>query len=400
MTRTRLASLSFLLTLAVAPSAFAVRSAELYTSASYGYGRMEARIRFAGGDGIVSSFFAWKEGSEVAGTFWNELDFEKIGGNCQLATNPLYGNPAKNNSVKHNIAADFCGEYHVYAYEWTPDAIAWFVDGVEIRRETGEVAQAFAQNAPNGMQVHFNVWPGDQSFGGNFDPAILPVHQYIDWVQFYSYNNGSFTLAWREDFDSNTVPAGWLTGTWESPKNRSTHDPANVNFINGYAVLSVTADNATGPAGAMPEAPDGDIGGGGGNPGAGGAPGTPGGGDPGTGGSAPGTPGGGTPGGGGSDGTGQPGDGAGPGAGGSGTGPGTPGGTPGTPGTPDPTNGAGGGGVTDGAGGSSTAAPASSTTSSGCSVSTPSESRNQAWLAGLFGLVASVFLRRTSRRSA
>jgi hypothetical protein len=236
-----------------APRASATSSAELLTAESYGYGRVEARVRFAAGDGVVSSVFLWKDGSEQAGTFWNELDFEKLGANCRLETNPIYGKPAANHTQRHALELDLCAAFHTYAFEWTPDAIAWLVDGVEIRRETAATAQAFAENASGGMQIHFNVWPGDPSFGGYFNPAIVPVHQYVDWVQFSAYEEGAFELAWREDFDGEGLPEGWLTGNWPSPKKHSTHAPENVNFIDGYAVLSLTADDALGPEGASPE---------------------------------------------------------------------------------------------------------------------------------------------------
>jgi endo-1,3-1,4-beta-glycanase ExoK len=251
--RTYLKLLGFLAMFTSAPWASATKSAELLTAESYGYGRVEARVRFAPGDGIVSSIFLWKDGSERAGTFWNELDFEKLGANCRLETNPIYGNPASNHSQRHALELDLCGAFHTYTYEWTPEAIAWLVDGVEIRRETGAVAQAFAENASGGMQIRFNLWPGDASFGGNFNPASLPVHEYVDWVQFSAYRDGAFELLWREDFDAATLPDGWVAGDWPSPKNKSTHAPENVNFIDGYAVLSLTADDALGPAGAMPE---------------------------------------------------------------------------------------------------------------------------------------------------
>ena len=251
MNRFGLASLCLLGVLLPARASFATKSAELYTTAAYGYGRYEARIRFAAGDGVVSAFFLWKDGSEKPDTFWNEIDYEKIGATCQLSTNALYGNPSANHTLKPTVSADLCGGFHTYSCEWTVDYIAWSLDGKEIRRETGETAAAFAQNASAGMQIHFNLWPGDASFGGNFSPSILPVHQYIDWVQFSSYANGAFTVAWREDFDAPTAPSGWLTGDWGSPKNLSTHDPRNVNFLGGYAVISLTADDATGPAGAM-----------------------------------------------------------------------------------------------------------------------------------------------------
>jgi len=233
--------------------ASATRSAELYTAQAYGYGRVEARVRFAAGDGVVSSVFLWKDGSEQAGTFWNELDIEKVGADCRMETNPIYGKPAANHTQKHALTLDLCGAFHTYAYEWTPEAIVWLVDGVEVRRETGAVPQAFADNASAGMQIHFNLWPGDASFGGNFNPSILPVHEYVDWVQFSAYEAGTFEVAWREDFAGASLPAGWLTGSWASPKNKSTHAPENVSFIDGYAVLSLTADGALGPAGAMPE---------------------------------------------------------------------------------------------------------------------------------------------------
>jgi beta-glucanase (GH16 family) len=237
-----------------------VSSAELYTATSYRYGRVEARVRFAAGDGVVSSFFLWKDGSELPGTFWNELDFEKLGAACYLETNAFYGNPAVVHAQRPALSMDLCGAFHVYAYEWTPDYIAWLVDGMQVRRETTGAATAFAENATMGMQIRFNVWPGDATFGGNFSAEILPVHQYIDWVQYSSYANGDFLLEWREDFDEVALPSGWLTASWSSPKNLSTHDPRNVNVVGGYAVLSLTADDAVGPAGAMPEGTAGSAG--------------------------------------------------------------------------------------------------------------------------------------------
>jgi endo-1,3-1,4-beta-glycanase ExoK len=247
-------TLSFLTMGFWSQQALAIRSAELFTAESYGYGRVEARVRFAPGDGVVSSLFLWKDKSEQVGTFWNELDFEKLGADCHLETNPIYGNPASNHSQRHALALDLCGSFHTYAYEWTPEAIVWRVDGTEVRRETGAVPQAFAKNAGGGMQIHFNLWPGDATFGGNFVPSILPVHEYVDWVQFSAFEAGEFRPSWREDFEGASLPAGWQVGNWPSPKNRSTHAPENVNFVSGYAVLSLTADDALGPTGAQPEA--------------------------------------------------------------------------------------------------------------------------------------------------
>jgi endo-1,3-1,4-beta-glycanase ExoK len=246
------------LVLSSAAPARAVSSAELYQNQTYTYGRFEARVRFAAGDGVISSFFLWKPGSEVAGTFWNELDFEKLGADCRMQTNPLFGSPVVDRGAIANVSDDLCGAYHTYTFEWTPSYIAWLIDGVQVRREVAEVAAAFEQNAGSGMQIHVNLWPGDASFGGNFDPAIMPLQQYVSWVQYSSFTDGAFVFQWREDFGSATLPAGWAVGSWASPKNLSTHAPANVTFSAGAAVLSLTADDATGFTGEPP--PDEDAG--------------------------------------------------------------------------------------------------------------------------------------------
>src|SRR5687768_6244488 len=167
-------SLVFLAASIVPRPAFAVKSGELYTAASHPFGRFEASIKFPAGDGIVGAFFLWKDGSEVEGTFWNELDFEKVGAACQLESNAFYGSPAVVHAQRHTPATLLCGSYHTFAFEWTPEYLAWFVDGVELRRDTGAAAAAYADNATAGMQYRFNIWPGDASFGGIFDPASLP----------------------------------------------------------------------------------------------------------------------------------------------------------------------------------------------------------------------------------
>ena len=254
--RLALALLAFPASMTVAADAGAVASAELYQNQTFTYGRFEARVRFAAGDGVISSFFLWKPGSEVAGTFWNELDFEKLGADCHLQTTPLFGLPVVDHGEVAMLDADLCGEYHTYGFEWTPSYIAYTVDGVEVRRDGEETAAAFATNAASGMQIHFNIWPGDATFGGNFDPAILPIEQFISWVQYSSFADGAFTFQWREEFDGVTVPSGWAVGNWASPKNLSTHQPANVALDTGVAVLSLTADDATGFAGAPPPDPD------------------------------------------------------------------------------------------------------------------------------------------------
>jgi endo-1,3-1,4-beta-glycanase ExoK len=392
-----LALLAAVSTVSATTNALATSGAELLTTESYSYGRFEARVQFAGGDGVVSSFFLWKSGSEMSDIYWNELDLETIWADCELKTNALYGLPEANHTASSGTDGGWCTGFHTYAFEWTPDYVAWFADGKELRRETGADSTAFRDNASEqGMQFHFNVWPGDATFGGNFSETILPIHQYINWVQYTPYKDGAFASEpdWREDFSGSTLPEGWDVGTWPSPKNKSTHEPLNVTFKGGYAILSLTKDDAMGNAGANPLDPDGPgpvddpgsgsggsgglDGVGGGNPAGGGGdvpvPGAGGGGDPGV------------PGAGGAD--------AGPGAGGL-TGAGAEGNVPGAGGNATDPSGAGGDANAPGGPG----APVQSS-GGGCAVGSGSQS---AW--GGFTLMLSMaavgwFRRRHSRRES
>ena len=184
---------------------------------------------------------------------------------CRLQTN-IWTGKGTQSSQTNTPTFDICADYHTYAFEWTPDYIAWFIDGAQIRKVTGASVTEYTQNASQGMAIHFNIWAGDSSFGGTLNPSTLPVHQYISWAQYSSYANGAFQQQWREEFNGSTMPSGWAVGTWTSPFNLSTHNPANVSFVNGIAVLSMTADNATGFSGTPPA----DTAGGGGTSGTGG----------------------------------------------------------------------------------------------------------------------------------
>jgi endo-1,3-1,4-beta-glycanase ExoK len=262
MSSARLSSAIFALVTLGSTPAFAVSGAELYRGEALRYGRFEARVQFAPGDGVVSSFFLWKNGSELADTYWNEIDVEKVGADCtSYSSNALYGNPEASHTEEIPAGFDLCTGYHTHVVEWTPTYLAWLLDGVEVRRLTGADLQAFEENALPGMQIRFNIWVGNASFGGTFAPESLPLHQYINWVSYSAYTPGlgeggsDFSATWREDF-SGALPAGWSLGNWPSPFNNSVHSPANFTVVDGKAVLSLTADDATGFTGQPPEDPE------------------------------------------------------------------------------------------------------------------------------------------------
>ena len=239
-----------------------VASAELGTTASYKYGKFEASIQYGGADGVVSTFFLWKKGSERSDVFWNELGFKKLGttcdGTCKMQVDLVDGLPGPDDheQLVDLSKVNICNEFHVYAFEWTPTEVRYMVDGVEVHKITGAQLQKFNENAENGMGFHFHLWPGDESFGGRFSDSNLPIYQYIDWVRYSSYSGlGHFSKEWQEDFSSSSLPSGWFAGSWNSPLGYSRHRPENVLSTEGYAVLALTRTDDFPTADAVPLPP-------------------------------------------------------------------------------------------------------------------------------------------------
>ena len=72
------------------------KGGELRTRQSYRYGRFEVRMKSAQGNGVVSSFFTyrdyWSEGLSGA-QHWNEIDYEWLGNhNNKVQTNLIIQN--------------------------------------------------------------------------------------------------------------------------------------------------------------------------------------------------------------------------------------------------------------------------------------------------------------------
>lgn len=105
--------------------------AEFQQLGFYGYGRYETIMRGAEGQGVVSGFFTHTH-SQFGGDPHDEIDFEYMGKNTrQLHLNHFKdGEPAGSTYI--DLPFDFTEADHLYAFEWAPDAIRWYVDGEKV----------------------------------------------------------------------------------------------------------------------------------------------------------------------------------------------------------------------------------------------------------------------------
>jgi len=117
-------------------------NAELHSSArlltrgkfEFAYGRVEARIKIPSGQGIWPAF--WMLGADINSKPWpscGEIDIlENIGKEPTTVHGTIHGPGYAGSaglSQAYTQAVPFAHDYHVYAVEWKPERIAWYVDG-------------------------------------------------------------------------------------------------------------------------------------------------------------------------------------------------------------------------------------------------------------------------------
>lgn len=221
----------------VVTSANGLKGAEYRTKEAYLYGRFEVRMKPANVEGMLSSFFTYFDGTPDdpwANSKWNEVDLEILGrydDNIQFNTIT----PGQTNHVSHYpMSSPPNLDYHTYAFEWTPDYVAWFVDDVEVLRQTGNHISTLFRP----QKIMMNVWnPLFPNWAGTLNRASLPAFAYYDWVSYYSFTPDSgnygtennFTLNWTDNFDS------WDSDRWQ--KANHTFYGNGVDFIQENAVF-------------------------------------------------------------------------------------------------------------------------------------------------------------------
>lgn len=153
------------------------------------YGRLEARAKLPQGYGIWPAI--WLLGSNIEEVGWpgcGEIDvLEYLGREpghifTSLHTSDSYGNTVNTQKTKIEGIED---GFHLFAMDWDPDQIRFFVDGEMVYRFNPEERTEA-------------IWPFDQPFylilnmaiGGNFggpeiDETIFPQEFIIDYIRIF-----------------------------------------------------------------------------------------------------------------------------------------------------------------------------------------------------------------------
>ncbi len=178
---------------------FDYTSARIHTRDRFAfrYGRVEARIRLPGGQGLWPAFWLLPQDDRYGG--WaasGEIDVVEAvnlggsGGNTVHGT-IHYGGAWPNNASSgetYAVPADATARFHTYAVEWDATEIRWYVDDVlySMRNTWYSTGGGFPAPFDQRFYILLNVAVGG-SFPGNPDNSTaFPVTMEVDWVRVYS----------------------------------------------------------------------------------------------------------------------------------------------------------------------------------------------------------------------
>ncbi len=154
------------------------------------YGRFEARIKLPWGPGIWPAF--WMLGSDIETVPWpqcGEIDImEYRGQQPNLIHGSVHGPGYSGGSAitkSFGYKNDrFDVEYHVFAVEWGPDFIQYYVDDTLYQQiRPGDVPGEWVYDHP--FFLILNVAVGGDYVGFPTQDTPFPQTMYVDWVRAY-----------------------------------------------------------------------------------------------------------------------------------------------------------------------------------------------------------------------
>jgi beta-glucanase (GH16 family) len=161
------------------------------------YGRIEARMKLPAGQGLWPAF--WMLGNDFAQTGWpgcGEIDImEHIGKEPTRAYGTIHGPGYSGGSgigASYTLPSGqrFADDYHVFAIEWEPEAIRWYVDGNLYQTRTPAdlpTGKKWVFDHPFFIILNLAVggsWPGNPDA-----TTVFPQMIYVDYVRVYERNS-------------------------------------------------------------------------------------------------------------------------------------------------------------------------------------------------------------------
>jgi len=156
---------------------------------TFTYGRIEARMKIAQGQGLWPAF--WMLGDDIESNSWpacGEIDImENIGKEPNIIHGTIHGpgySAGAGPTKQYLLSAPVASAFHVFAIEWEPNTIRWYVDDTLYSTKTkNDIPGSATWVYAHPFFIIMNLAVGG-SFPGNPDgSATFPQQLQVDYVR-------------------------------------------------------------------------------------------------------------------------------------------------------------------------------------------------------------------------
>ena len=160
------------------------------------YGRFEIRAKLPNTQGIWPAFWLLpSRGVYGSGTAGGEIDImEMIGSEPNRSYGTLhFGNPPERASNSYDLPneEDYSEDFHIFALEWEPNEIRWYVDDKLFHSATEWFTSTKNASYPAPFDQNFylimNVAVGGTWPGSPDESSVFPQRMYVDYVRVYQH---------------------------------------------------------------------------------------------------------------------------------------------------------------------------------------------------------------------
>lgn len=174
---------------------------------NFRYGRYEVRMKAPPkASNYIFTMFAYRTPAYLN---WREIDIEvQASPQNSFITNLITAEPGTrtwNGGIEESARTypfggdasqpipagfDTQADYHVYAFEWLPTSVKWYVDGTLIRVKQDNVGKNSLPIPKLSTKIVMNLWIFPTKDLGGGDPAqnVYPIAGQYDWFRFYKWN--------------------------------------------------------------------------------------------------------------------------------------------------------------------------------------------------------------------
>ncbi|HEY9061035.1 MAG TPA: carbohydrate binding domain-containing protein [Pseudobacteroides sp.] len=182
------------------------------------YGRFEIKAKMPESQGIWPAIWMLPEDDNIYGGWpqGGEIDILELLGHQpnKIYGTVHYGNPHASGQGEYTLqSGKFSDSYHIYAFEWDPGEMRWYIDGTLYHTEKSwytrdeNEADSITYPAPFNRDFHLilNVAVGGDWPGNPDSTTILPSKMFVDYIKVYERKDGVYPPAGERPEINNTT---------------------------------------------------------------------------------------------------------------------------------------------------------------------------------------------------